>query len=519
MACAVDDFRPRSLVRLYRQWAFPSARAANAVKHQHGMASRLLALPFHQVAQFSAKTKTDPRIIGSGGLVEFDAPVSLSVVTFFVLAVALFSGAEPVVFIVAISYCVVFPYGMKIDRREILESTNESMVAIAGITSVFGVVAPASLYLFFGHLGLACSLGVLLIPFEVAFAGRIVRPWREVRLARGLRAKSQRAPGGIVVVVSGSSRTSLVESIARHLELNHEIVEGCSSGRWTAAAFAMITTSAPVVVALSPDEAKNLVKTPPESIGMLVLGWMDEQDREAVGGILLSLASTGEFRGQIVALNEGTEDATQRRDIENLGLRWLSVGAGGGSDLLISGHDDHWKLEHHGSFLGTVVPEDGWAPEEVALVAGAVLTYERDELNTVHGGEFPFIGERWSIRTSTSGVVVMVGPIDAEPRSALVALKKFASLNPSGRKFVVTSGVADLEGEALTANYDFGARVAQMGGELIVVGRCNLQSLCNGYGHLARRFDRTNEAVTWASKNLNAGDAVLYLGRQRSNRP
>ena len=520
LASALEDCAPGALRRIYAKWAFPPAPAANAVAHRHGMAGRLMMLPFKQASQIGERRIGGQRGLASGNVVELHAPISLSVVAGIFGILAIVSRAVPVLFVIGVAYAVVFPYGMKIDRRQILPSTNAWIAPLTALSAVVGAGTAAIAWIALGHGLVVLTCAIVLIPVDVSIAIRMLLPLRRKFLARALAKRVGESAVRGVIVLASSGRAVLVESIARHLEIAREVSSGSVSGVWTAAAVAMDSASAAIVVGVSPDQGQELaVVVPAGTVAAVIVGHVDQGEWEHLHTALRRLVDSRALQGPVVALNAPGIDAGLRAEIEALGVRWVSVGPGAAHEVAVAVEGGHWEIQGRGRLQETLEPIDGWTPEEVGIVAATVIEW---------GGGFEARGRvvrpellvgRWSVRTSSSGVTVMVASDDVDRRALVSALTTFDALKVDGSKFVVTSGLSGTDGVTRATNYELGARVGQLGAELIVVGREGLQSLCNGIGHDARRFDRFDDAVAWAAATLRTGDAVLYLGHRKSNVP
>jgi UDP-N-acetylmuramoyl-tripeptide--D-alanyl-D-alanine ligase len=116
-----------------------------------------------------------------------------------------------------------------------------------------------------------------------------------------------------------------------------------------------------------------------------------------------------------------------------------------------------------------------------------------------------------NVATAPSGAVVVDDTFNANPASALAALKVLSSLELTGRRVVVTPGLVELGREQYGENLRLAELVDAMAAELMVVGRTNALALAAGASTPPRHVSNREEAVAWVRATLGAGDAVLYL--------
>ncbi len=146
----------------------------------------------------------------------------------------------------------------------------------------------------------------------------------------------------------------------------------------------------------------------------------------------------------------------------------------------------------------------------------------------------PDVDHRLSTTRSTQGVVILDDTYNSNPagsRRALAALAALAPPVPSpagsrggvtgspagvvtrGRRVVVTPGMVELGPVQRAENEAFGAEVARVATDLIVVGRTNRRALLEGAGRggvATVVVEHREDAVAWVRSHLHEGDAVLY---------
>jgi UDP-N-acetylmuramoyl-tripeptide--D-alanyl-D-alanine ligase len=113
--------------------------------------------------------------------------------------------------------------------------------------------------------------------------------------------------------------------------------------------------------------------------------------------------------------------------------------------------------------------------------------------------------------TAASGVEVIDDTFNANPASAVAALKLLKSMPLTGRRVVVTPGLVELGREQYGENLALARKIAFYGAELVIVNRTNAVPLTIGFEGPVRRFNTRDQAVTWVRAALVPGDGVLYL--------
>jgi UDP-N-acetylmuramoyl-tripeptide--D-alanyl-D-alanine ligase len=169
-----------------------------------------------------------------------------------------------------------------------------------------------------------------------------------------------------------------------------------------------------------------------------------------------------------------------------------------------------WGIEVGGQKIGQVPAPVGVQPSNVACAIAAALELGVPLEEISRRCVFTPVANRLQSAQAGSGVWVIDDTFNANPASAMAALRVLESLEVEGRRVVVTPGMIELGDRQWAENARFADVVRERGFELVVVGRTNAAALLEG-DHDARRFDFRDEAVSWVRANLVAGDAVLYL--------
>jgi UDP-N-acetylmuramoyl-tripeptide--D-alanyl-D-alanine ligase len=174
--------------------------------------------------------------------------------------------------------------------------------------------------------------------------------------------------------------------------------------------------------------------------------------------------------------------------------------------------DDEWTIIIDGEVLGRIAAIASVQPTNLAcaLAVALELGTPREQL-VARTTSVRSIENRSNVVTAASGVVVIDDTFNANPTSALTALKTLSRVASTGRRVVVTPGLVELGREQYPENLALAQKVAAAGDELVIVKRTNALPLETGYKGPVRRFNSRDEAVAWVRASLGPGDGVLYL--------
>lgn len=219
-------------------------------------------------------------------------------------------------------------------------------------------------------------------------------------------------------------------------------------------------------------------------------------------------------RATTVVLNVDDERlALWAEPLTAAGTHVLRAGSSSASlDVCVAVEGSTWRVLHEGRELATLDEVRGVQPTNLAcaLAAALALGVAPEELGARARLVTP-VANRLNVLTAPSGVVVVDDTFNANPASAVVALRTLASLEVPGTRYVVTPGLVELGVDQYPENLRLGQRVASIDAHLVIVARTNAVALRTGYAEDVRRFNRRAEAVAWVRSALRDGDAVLYL--------
>ncbi len=182
---------------------------------------------------------------------------------------------------------------------------------------------------------------------------------------------------------------------------------------------------------------------------------------------------------------------------------------------------------------GTVVAEGvelpvGVQPLNLACAIGGALALGVDPGSVGDRlGKLPPVQHRLQAVRSDSGVAILDDTYNSNPAGASAALRALALARADGdpgsdhggrprRSVVVTPGMVELGERQFDENRRFGAAIASVASDLVVVGRTNREALLEGAGSVVGSglrivvLPHREEAVEWVRGQMEPGDVVLY---------
>jgi UDP-N-acetylmuramoyl-tripeptide--D-alanyl-D-alanine ligase len=176
---------------------------------------------------------------------------------------------------------------------------------------------------------------------------------------------------------------------------------------------------------------------------------------------------------------------------------------------------------------GIEVPT-GVQPANLACAIGAARSVGVETPSIVAAlADLPPVGHRLQAVRSPSGFTILDDTYNSNPsgaRAALAALGQLAGSDRShrsaarggGTATVVTPGMVELGSRQREENFSFGAEIAGVAENLVVVGRTNRRALLAGAasnratGMAVTWVADRPQAVAWVRDHLGPGDTVLY---------
>jgi UDP-N-acetylmuramoyl-tripeptide--D-alanyl-D-alanine ligase len=170
----------------------------------------------------------------------------------------------------------------------------------------------------------------------------------------------------------------------------------------------------------------------------------------------------------------------------------------------------------------------GVQPSNLACAIGAARSVGVETTSIVSAlGDLPAVGHRLQAVRSPSGFTILDDTYNSNPAGARAGLAALGGLDgpigaagpgegATGVAAVVTPGMVELGSRQNAENFAFGAEIAAVADNLVVVGRTNRRALMAGAasngsaGMTVAWVANRPQAVDWVRQHLGPGDAVLY---------
>ena len=170
----------------------------------------------------------------------------------------------------------------------------------------------------------------------------------------------------------------------------------------------------------------------------------------------------------------------------------------------------------------------GVQPANLACAIGAARCVGVETSAIVSAlGDLPPVGHRLQSVRSPSGFTILDDTYNSNPAGARAGLAALAGLDgpigpeeagpgAKGTAAVVTPGMVELGARQGAENFAFGAEIAAVADNLVVVGRTNRRALMAGAASNGSAGVKVTwvadrpRAVAWVRDHLGPGDAVLY---------
>jgi UDP-N-acetylmuramoyl-tripeptide--D-alanyl-D-alanine ligase len=166
----------------------------------------------------------------------------------------------------------------------------------------------------------------------------------------------------------------------------------------------------------------------------------------------------------------------------------------------------------------------GVQPANLAVAVAVALALGVDPSAIVSRlGDLSPVDHRLQAVRGATGATILDDTYNANPAGASAALGALlsaergqASSAGTPRSVVVTPGMVELGPRQFDENREFGAAVARVATDLLIVGRTNRRALLAGVRSVGDSAVRTTlvtdrpQAVAWVKDHLGHGDAVLY---------
>jgi UDP-N-acetylmuramoyl-tripeptide--D-alanyl-D-alanine ligase len=484
-----EHYDPTALIRFLGRWSSPSKASAKRHTREHSI-----------------------------------RPFTLSHALFFVMVGTILLHNYWCLAVAVVLYGVFCPQGLAIKGRTSPLEWTRRLRTVAIVATVIGLVIAALGTLSSQHY-LGAVFVVLAVPLLLDVSTRLLHPFEERRakaFVKQAAGRLDRIKPRIVAITGSYGKTSTKNHLVELLEGTWGVVASPRSFNNRAGLSRAINENladgTKIFIAemgtYGPGEIRELTSwCVPEIAVVTAIGPVHLERMKSLEIVARSKFEITE-RANTVVVN--LDDEILRTWLEKLlasGKRVVTASSVDPSaDVRVTVDSAHWTITIHGVNVGTIDEIVGVQPTNVACAIATALALgvsERDiasRLSLIRP-----VANRLNVVSAESGVVVIDDTFNANPASAIVALKALSSLPVRGRRVVVTPGLVELGKEQHVENLKLSSRIAAVPAELVVVARTNVNSLTSSFREPVRRFDTREEAVAWVRSSLVAGDAVLYL--------
>jgi UDP-N-acetylmuramoyl-tripeptide--D-alanyl-D-alanine ligase len=200
-------------------------------------------------------------------------------------------------------------------------------------------------------------------------------------------------------------------------------------------------------------------------------------------------------------------------DLRDQGKRVVTAGSlMVDADVRVASAAHRWTVTVEGTTIAELEEIVGVQPTNLACAIAAARELGVDApAIAARLSEVQPAASRLNVATSPGGIAVIDDTFNANPASAIAAIKTLASLALTGRRIVVTPGLVELGADQYGENLRLAQLVDAVPAELVAIGRTNILALSAGYSRRPQRFDTRDDAVKWIRNTLVPGDGVLFL--------
>ncbi len=484
-----EHYDPTSLVRFLGRWSAPQVPSAKL--RPHGRPRR---------------------------------PVTLSHVLILAMFVTLAFRQWDLFVVAVVVYGLFSPWGLALRGRTSALDWTRRLRTTAIVAGAFSVVV-AGLGALAPHPLLAGAAMVLAVPPVLDLTTRALRPHEErgaKRFVDQAVARLERIHPRIVAITGSYGKTSTKSYLSALLADEYGVVASPRSYNNRAGLSRAINEnldeSTRIFIAEMGTYGRGEIREltswcVPEIAVVTAIGPVH---LERMGSLEVVEAAKREITERAATVVLNVDDARLAKwpsSLRDEGKRVITAGSKNpDADVRVVAESGRWRVVGEGATFATVDEILGVQPTNLACALGAALELGVSTEHLIAGlSRVTPVANRLNVATASSGFVIVDDTFNANPASAVAALKVLSSLELLGRRVVVTPGLVELGRDQYGENLRLGQLVEAIPGELVVVGRTNAVALAAGLSTAPKRFDTRDEAVAWVRTTLRPGDAVLFL--------
>lgn len=451
-------------------------------------------------------------------------PFTLGHALIFAMLVAAIFRAQYVAVVFCGLYGLFTPWGLGVRGRTSALEWTRRLRTVAGVAFVISLIISA-----LGALSsvafLGAVIGVIAVPPILDVSTRLLGPW-ERRNAQGFVDRARRRLEQVaprVVAITGSyGKTSTKNHLAALLSPDFSVVASPRSYNNQAGLSRAINENladgTQIFIAemgtYGLGEIRELTSwCVPEVAIVTAIGPVHLERMKTLDTVDAAKREITE-RASVVVLNvDDPRLAAWVTPLRDEGKQVLTASSRReDADVRVALEAHRWSLHVDGTNVDTVDEIIGVQPTNLACAIAAALFLGVAPASVLSRmSNVSVVVNRLNVVQADSGVLVIDDTFNANPTSAVAALRVLSTLELAGRRVVVTPGLVELGREQYGENLLLAQRVAAVPAELVVVGRTNAAALVAGYQTTLTRFDTRDDAVKWVRQSLVPGDGVLYL--------
>lgn len=415
--------------------------------------------------------------------------VLLGIVMVVLLTAAMVGMPAPVVLLAVVCGCT--PLGLSLRGRTSKLVWTRRCRTLAGATAVLTLAMLAALSSLVS-VEVGCALTLVLAPSTIDLALLLTSPWERRHAGRFVLAAKERlamvAP--TVVAITGSYGKTSTKLYVGHLVGGHRTTLATPAsfnnrGGLSRAINEQLADGTQVFVAemgtYGRGEIAELCDICPPHISVLTAVGPVHLERFGTESAILAAKSEIFERAEVCVLNVDDPRLSQLADQLALsGKRtWRCGSTGERLDVQVVERTGGAVVRRGDEVLSDFDRDD--VPVTNVACAVAVALELSVPVESLAGAlpTLPVASHRQEVATNDRGVVIIDDTFNANPASVRRALA-LLQRQGSGRRVVVSPGMVELGPRQASENAAFGAAVAQVATDFVIVGRTNRRALRTG---------------------------------------